>query len=92
MALQVDKAKSAADLLQTCLGLLQEAADGEDVRRSLEIDLRLNPALEAECEYAGAVQRALEQVPPSLATQVLILVVFNHLRCPASPGAGYIKS
>eukprot|EP00884_Botryococcus_braunii_P007509 jgi/Botrbrau1/1675/Bobra.116_2s0019.1 len=57
----VEKARSAAELLQNCLSLLQEAADGEEVRRSLDINLRMNPAFEAECESAGAVERALQQ-------------------------------
>ncbi len=72
---QVDKARSAAELLQRCLSLLQEAADGEEVRRSLDIDLGMNPALEAECESAGAVQRALEQVSPKTQNPV------SQLRC-----------
>lgn len=66
---QVDKARSAAELLQGCLALLQEAADGEEVRRSLDIDLRLNPSFEAEGEAAGAVQRALQQVLPMVSAK-----------------------
>jgi hypothetical protein len=57
--------------------MLHEAAEGEEVRRSLDIQFRFNPEMEGDGESASAVQHAVEQVRTPYPTDTVDVYLFS---------------